>query len=95
MRGLERDNKIVSLRISVPDRPGILGEISSELGRCGVNILEVEHRRLYLDVPAKGAVVDIVIECKDRAHVDEAVAHLRGHGLEVHRTSLFSHETGG
>ena len=85
MRGLERESKIVSLRISIPDRPGMLGEIATELGRCGANILEVHHRRFYLDVPAKGAVVEIVIETKDRAHAEEAMERLRLHGFKVER----------
>ncbi len=85
MRGLERESKIVSLRITVSDRPGTLGEVASELGRCGVNILEVYHRRFYLDVPAKGTLVDIVIETKDRAHADETVGRLRSRGFNVER----------
>ncbi len=85
MRGLERESKIVSLRISIADRPGMLGEITTELGRCGANILEVYHRRFYLDVPAKGAVVEIVIETKDRAHAESAIARLRLHGFAVER----------
>jgi threonine dehydratase len=85
MRGLEREGKIVSLRITVSDRPGTLGEVASELGRCGANILEVYHRRFYLDVPAKGTLVDIVIETKDRAHADRAVARLRERGFKVER----------
>ena len=85
MRGLERESKIVSLRISIADRPGMLGEIASELGRCGANILEVYHRRFYLDVPAKGAVVEIVVETKNRAHADETVERLRRHGFKVER----------
>jgi threonine dehydratase len=85
MRGLERESKIVSLRISITDRPGMLGEIASELGRCGANILEVYHRRFYLDVPAKGAVVEIVIETKDHAHAELTVERLKLHGFEVER----------
>jgi threonine dehydratase len=85
MRGLERESKIVSLRISLADKPGMLGEIASELGRCGANILEVHHSRLFLDVPAKGAVVEIAIETKDRAHAEATVARLRLHGFEVER----------
>jgi threonine dehydratase len=85
MRGLERESKIVSLRISIADRPGTLGEITSELGRCGVNILEVYHRRFYLDVPAKGAVVEIVVETKGKAHTDAAMERLRLRGFKVER----------
>ncbi|MFZ1109577.1 MAG: threonine ammonia-lyase [Rhodomicrobium sp.] len=92
MRGLEREGKIVSLRITVSDRPGMLGEIASELGRCGANILEVYHRRFYLDVPAKGTLVDIVIETKDRAHTGRTVARLRERGFKVERMNGFANE---
>ncbi len=85
MRGLERESKIVSLRITISDRPGTLGEVSSELGRCGANILEVYHRRFSLDVPAKGTLVDIVIETKDRAHAEETLGKLRNRGFKVER----------
>ncbi len=85
MRGLERESKIVSLRISISDRPGTLGEIASEIGRCGANILEVYHRRFYLDVPAKGTLVDIVIETKDRVHAEETIGRLRRRGFKVER----------
>ncbi len=92
MRGLERESKIVSLRITISDRPGTLGEIASELGRCGANILEVHHRRFYLDVPAKGTLVDIVIETKDRAHADKTLARLRTRGFIVERMNGVSGE---
>jgi threonine dehydratase len=85
VRGLERESKIVSLRIAVNDRPGMLGVIATELGRCGVNILEVYHRRLYLNVPAKGAMIDLVIETKDKAHAERTLERLKAHGLEVAR----------
>ena len=55
VRELERESHIVSFRLTIPDRPGVLGLIATRLGALGANILEVEHRRLFLDVPAKGA----------------------------------------
>lgn len=85
IRGLERESKIVSLRILINDQPGMLGEIATELGRCGANILEVYHRRMYLDVPAKGAIVDLVIETKDAQHAAQTVERLRERGHVVTR----------
>ena len=93
IRGLERESKIVSLQISINDRPGTLGEIASELGRCGANILEVYHRRFYLDVPAKGAIVEVVIEAKDQAHAQMTLERLRQRGFEVTRLNGLSGET--
>ena len=64
VRELEREHRIVSFRLTIPDRPGVLGQIATRLGRLGANILEVEHRRLFLDVPAKGAKLDVTVETR-------------------------------
>ncbi len=58
VRELERADRIVSFRLTIPDRPGILGHIASRLGELGANILAVNHHRLFLDVPAKGAKLE-------------------------------------
>jgi threonine dehydratase len=71
VRELERDDRIVSFRLTIPDRPGILGQIASRLGELGANILAVEHHRLFLDVPAKGAKLDVTMETRDGAHAEE------------------------
>ncbi|RMF00465.1 MAG: pyridoxal-phosphate dependent enzyme, partial [Alphaproteobacteria bacterium] len=68
IRGLRREQKIISLRITIPDRPGVLGRIATLLGEMRANILEVSHRRMLLDVPAKGATLDLTIETRDRSH---------------------------
>jgi threonine dehydratase len=46
----------------------VLGHIATRLGALGANILEVDHRRLFLDVPAKGTRLDVTIETRDAAH---------------------------
>jgi threonine dehydratase len=71
VRELEREARIVSFRLAIPDQPGVLGIIATRLGELGANILEVEHRRLLLDVPAKGAKLDVTIETRDAAHAAE------------------------
>lgn len=80
VRELERDNRIVSFRLTIPDRPGVLGIIATRLGVLGANILEVDHRRLFLDVPAKGAKLDVTVETRDAAHAEEIFAALAGDG---------------
>jgi threonine dehydratase len=80
VRELERGNRIVSFRLTIPDRPGVLGQIASRLGHLGANILEVDHRRLFLDVPAKGAKLDVTVEVRDRAHADEILRALTDDG---------------
>src|SRR5262245_41308432 len=80
VRELERGNQIVSFRLTIPDRPGVLGAIATRLGALGANILEVDHRRLFLDVPAKGAKLDVTIETRNAAHADEIMAAFAADG---------------
>ena len=82
VRELERDDRIVSFRLTIADRPGVLGPIATLLGQLGANILEIDHRRLFLDVPAKGAKLDITVETRDRAHADEIFKALAAGGYQ-------------
>jgi threonine dehydratase len=82
VRELERETRIVSFRLTIPDRPGILGQIASRLGGFGANILAVDHHRLFLDVPAKGAKLDVTMETRDAAHAEEIFRALAADGYE-------------
>jgi threonine dehydratase len=88
VRELEREHRIVSFRLTIADRPGVLGPIATLLGKLGANILEVDHRRLFLDVPAKGAKLDITVEARDHAHSKEIMLALSEGGYyPVHITT--------
>ena len=82
VRELERETRIVSFRLTIPDRPGVLGVIATRLGALGANILEVHHRRLLLDVPAKGAKLDVTIETRNAAHAEDVIAALAADGYQ-------------
>jgi threonine dehydratase len=82
-RELEREQRIVVLRIQIEDRPGVLGKIATLLGAHGANILEVSHRRMFLDIPAKGAELEIMLETRDGRHAEEIVAVLEAQGFVI------------
>jgi len=79
-RELVRESRIVSLRIIGDDRPGLLANVSATIGAMGANIIEVAHNRLALDVPAKGAEFDVMIETRDAQHTQEVMDALRDRG---------------
>jgi threonine dehydratase len=79
-RELVRAQRLVSLRIIGDDRPGLLATVSTVIGKHGANIIEVAHNRLALDVPAKGAEFDILIETRDAQHTQEIINALRDVG---------------
>jgi threonine dehydratase len=82
VRELEREDRIVSFRLTIPDRPGVLGLIATRLGQLGANILEVDHRRLFLDVPAKGAKLDVTVETRGQYHGEEIFQALEAEGYQ-------------
>jgi threonine dehydratase len=82
VRELERADRIVSFRLTSPDRPGVLGQIASRLGELGANILAVDHHRLFLDVPAKGAKLDVTMETRDAAHAERIFGVLADEGYQ-------------
>lgn len=79
-RELVRAQRIVSLRIVGDDRPGLLSTVAQLIGDMGANIIEVAHNRLALDVPAKGAEFDLMIETRDAKHTQEIMDALRAKG---------------
>jgi len=85
VRELEREDRIVSFRLTIADRPGLLGQIATRLGTLGANILAVDHKRLFLDVPAKGTRLDVTVETRDRAHADAILQALQADGFHPYR----------
>ena len=85
VRELAREEQVVAVRILISDRPGMLGDIARTIGEKGGNILEVFHHRTMLNVPPKGATVDVTIETHGRRHAAEIVAALTARGFQVDR----------
>jgi len=83
MRGLAREGRLASLRINIPDMPGVLATISTIIGDRGANIIEVHHQRLFSDVALKQTQIDVAVETIDRKHVQNIVEVLCSAGFET------------
>jgi threonine dehydratase len=82
-RQLAREGRLSQLRFDIVDRPGQLGEVVAVLSRSGANIVEVSHQRIFTDLPAKAVHLEIVVETRDRFHLDATIAALRAADLKV------------
>jgi threonine dehydratase len=82
VRDLVRQQRIVSLRMNMPDRPGYLARISEAVARAGANVLQVDHRRLSVSLPARSATLELTFEARNAVHAGEVVAALRAAGLQ-------------
>ncbi len=68
MRGLLRDGRLLRLRMEIPDRPGVLADIATIIGRSGGNIIEVQHQRLRAVPSVQAAVLEVMVEARDQVH---------------------------
>lgn len=81
MRGLVRSGRLSRLQIQIPDQPGVLGRVTTIIGKAGANIVEIIHDRMFLDVPARSAELEVVMETYDHDHVDRVIAALDAEGF--------------
>jgi threonine dehydratase len=84
-RNMAIDGRIARLRIDISDEPGMLAAITESIGRCGGNIIEIYHQRLFFDVPAKLAKIDAVVETRGPEHIDEIITDRRNRKFTVRR----------
>ena len=82
-RQLAREGRLTQLRFDIMDRPGQLGTVVAVLGETGANIVEVAHQRIFTDLPAKAVLLEVVIETRDRSHLNSTIAALRAANLDV------------
>ena len=88
VRELVRCGRIARLRIAAQDRPGALAAITATFHKCGVNIIEVQHQRIFTRLPAKDTVIEVECEARDAIAIDQLVLALEANGFEVERASL-------
>jgi threonine dehydratase len=82
-RELAREGRLTQLVIDIVDRPGQLALVSNLLAEAGANIIEVSHQRTFSDLPAKAALLQIVIETRDRSHLEDVVSRLTAAGFNL------------
>ncbi|MFB3897490.1 MAG: threonine ammonia-lyase [bacterium] len=86
-RGLAKDGRMAKLRVRIPDRPGILGKLSTVMGECRANILDISHNREFPNTPLGENEVDFVLETKGPDHIEEIIKQLKNIGYQVENLS--------
>ena len=90
MRGLIRQGRLTRLHIEVPDVPGSMGDLTTVLGEVGANIVEILHQRMFVDLSARSAEIEVTVETLDLDHVDRVVTALEKAGYTV-KVGRFTH----
>ena len=88
VRDLVRSGRIARLRIAAQDRPGALAAITAKFQDAGVNIIEINHSRIFTRLPAKDTVIEVECEARDAQAIDALVKKLEAVGFDVERAQL-------
>jgi threonine dehydratase len=81
--GMAAAGRYLRLRLRVPDRPGSLAAVLTELADAGANVLEVEHERTATRLDLGEVEVFVVLETRGPEHAEEVLGRLAHAGYAV------------
>ena len=82
--GLAAAGRYLYLRVCIPDLPGGLASLLSELGEAGANVLEVAHERISPSLHLDEVEVQIQMETRGEPHAEQVMARLRERGYRIY-----------
>ena len=82
--GMAAAGRYLYLRVCIPDQPGGLARLLSELGDAGANILEVAHERISPSLSIDEVEVRLQMETRGEPHAEQVIARLRECGYSVY-----------
>ena len=88
VRDLVRQGRIARLHVAAHDQPGALAAITSKVYEAGVNVIEINHSRIFTRLPAKDTMIEVECEARDPESIDDVVTRLEAAGFRVERASL-------
>ncbi|MEO6225939.1 MAG: threonine ammonia-lyase [Sphingomicrobium sp.] len=88
VRDLVRQGRIARLHVAAHDQPGALAAITRKVYEAGVNVIEINHSRIFTRLPAKDTMIEVECEARDASAIDDVVARLEAAGFRVERAQL-------
>jgi threonine dehydratase len=81
--GMATAGRFLSFRVRIPDRPGHLARLLTEIGTGGASVIDVEHVRTSPTLPVDEVEVAVQAETRGQEHCEELLARLRDAGYNV------------
>ena len=82
-RGMVRAGRLARITVSVRDVPGSLAKITATVAQAGANIDEVHHQRAFTMLSVQSVEIELVIQTRGRAHIQQVIAALNDAGFEA------------
>jgi threonine dehydratase len=77
---LAERGRLLRVRVTLPDRPGMLHQIAGIIAQKGANVLQVLHDRSYAKAPGH-VDITVMMEVRNAQHAAEVVDNLIADGL--------------
>ncbi len=81
--GLAADGRYLNLHVTIPDVPGGLAQLLTEISEAGANVLEVAHERISPDLNLDEVEVQVQLETRGQQHTEAMLTRLRERGYRV------------
>lgn len=88
LRDLVRSGRLTRLRIHLQDRPGALVAVMTIFSACQVNIVEINHQRVFTSLPAKDAAIEVACEARDASQIEMLIATLAEEGYKAQTVAI-------
>lgn len=79
--GLEARGRFAAFSVVVPDEPGHLAQVLAQVGTHGGNVLNVEHHREGTGQEFGTVRIQLAIETRSQAHIEEILEALDGYQI--------------
>jgi threonine dehydratase len=82
-RGLVKAGRLVRLEVRLPDRPGMLARLTTQVAEQRANIVEIHHNRAFSKAGLGEVMVEVTLETTGRPHIQELIDALSRQGWQV------------
>ena len=82
-RGMVRSGRLARILVSARDVPGVLARITATVADAGANIEEVHHQRAFTMLAAQNVEIELVLQTRGKAHVQQVLEQLRAAHMEA------------
>ena len=82
-RGMVRAGRLTRLRVGARDVPGTLAKVTATVAQAGANVDEVHHQRAFTSLAAQNVEIELVLQTRSPAHVQEVLDALRQAGFDA------------
>jgi threonine dehydratase len=82
--GMAAAGRYLNLRVCIPDLPGGLAQLLTDISAVGANVLEIVHERISPSLHLDEVEVHLQLETRGEHHTEQVMTRLRERGYRVY-----------